>query len=261
MTAGSGSPILVVSGPPFRDATHLMPWVWQLTDDHEVNVMRRAPWPYRASRSAGAAQLDREVSAMLTRTGHKRVVLMADAAGAAAAMRFAASHKDAVARVILMGGPWPTADAIEAAPAEVIAHVTPAAMVDVDWGLGAGWRYPGAVARRVVMRGLLHSLVASPSAGRRMVIDNLADDAFEPILLQRLREETADFDPGLTPQPVLVVLGDKAPWVKSSAEALALVVKRSKGRVRVARIPGAAALPLADAPKPTLEAIGAFLGD
>ncbi len=258
--AGSGLPIVVVSGPPFRDATHLLPWVWRLADDHRVEVLRRAPWPYRASHGGGG-QWDRDLDALVGRAGLPRFVLMADAAGAAFAMRYAAEHRKTVARVILMGGPWPTLDAIDRAPAEVLAAVPEASRFDVDWGLAAGWRYPVEVARRVTMRGLLSGLFAAPDVARRGAFDNLADDAFDPILLQRVREDLADFDPALTPQPVLVVLGDKAPWSKSSAETLVDVVKRSKGRVKVARIAGAGALPLAEAPKATLSAIATFLAD
>ncbi len=258
--AGSGLPIVVVSGPPFRDATHLLPWVWNLASDHRVEALRRAPWPYRASHGGGG-QWDRELSALLARAGLPRVVLMADAAGAPLAMRYAAGHSKTVARVILMGGPWPTMEAIDRAPTEVLAAVPEASRFDVDWGLAAGWRYPVEVARRVTMRGLLSGLLAVPEVARRGAFDNLADDAFEPILLQRVRDDLADFDPALTPQPVLVVLGDKAPWSASSAAALVDVVKRSKGKVQVARIPGAGALPIAEAPKPTLAAVQSFLGD
>lgn len=248
-----------VSGPPFRDTQHLTPWIWQLDGSYRVAGLRRAPRAFRASRDGGYDRWAAEQDAMLARLGKRPVVLVADFAGAAFAMRYAAERRREVARVILLGGPWPTAAALERLPGEVLAAVPEDARVDVDFGLGAGWRYDPVVARRVAGRGLLHGMLGVPSVGLRMRWDNLADDAFEPILLERMRDDVADFEPAVTPQPVLVILGSKAPWTASTQKALEPVLARKRNNVRVAIIDGAGAMPLAEKPEATMKAIQTFL--
>jgi pimeloyl-ACP methyl ester carboxylesterase/HEAT repeat protein len=251
--------VVFVSGPPMRDATHLVPWAWQLAGDHRVAVMRRGPWPHYAARAASQRQWSAELDALLARIGRPRVTLIADAGGAAYATRYASGHVKEVAAVILLGGPWPTAAALEALPAEVMAAVPENARPDVAFGLGAGWRYSPETARNCAMRGLLGGLLGQRDLILELHYDNLAEDAFTPMLYERLREEMADFDPALTPQPILLVLGDRSPWAKSTQEALALRSKTGKSRVKLAIIAEAGAFPLAERPAATLKAIAAFL--
>ncbi|MEY3013398.1 MAG: hypothetical protein RIT45_2133 [Pseudomonadota bacterium] len=251
--------LALVSGPPYRDATHLVPWAWQLEGNHRVAVMRRAPWPFRASRDGGYERWSAEVDGMLGRLGKGAVVLVADLGGAAYAMRYAAEHRKAVSHVVLLGGPWPSAEALERLPAEVVGAVPDNARADLEFGLGAGWQYAPEQARHIAMRGLLHGALGVRAIGPRLHWDNLADDAFEPILLERMRNELADFEPGLTPQPVLVVLGDKAPWAESTRKALEPLTTRKRNPVRIALIRGAGAMPLAEKPEETRAAIRGFL--
>lgn len=259
LEAGEDRPTIVcVSGPPFRDATHLAPHVFRLASDYRVAVLKRAPGPYRAARSS-EAERTAELQAMLGRLGERPVVLLADASGAHFALNYAAQHPRDVSRVILHGAFWPDASAIEAVVGQVDAAVRNEMRPDVEWGLRAQWRVPANVAQRTVLRGVLSGVLADWDSGRRVALDNVAVDGFSRETLDRERESFRAAPVGAVKKPVLLLVGAKAPWYGSTVKAHKKLPKATRKQVRLITVPNAGWMPLLENPSMAVDAIDDFL--
>ncbi len=259
LEAGNERPVIVVvSGPPFRDATHLAPHIWRLTADYRVVVMQRRPGPYRAAR-ASDAERDQEMQALLARLGVRPVVLLADASGAHFALRYAARHKRDISRIILHGAFWPTSNAIEALPEQVNTSMRNEMRVDLNWGRTAQWRAPREVAQRAILRSVLSGVLSNWESGRRVRTDNLAIDAFSLDTLDRVRESFRSAPIRSVNRPVLLLLGDKAPWRKTTLEDVKKLRGKSRKRVRVETVPSAGWMPLLENPSYAVDLIDDFL--
>ncbi len=253
--------IVVVSGPPFRDATHLVPHVYRLADDYRVVVMKRGASVYRGA-EADLEQMSRELEALLRRLGSSQpVVLLADLSGAHFALRYSSSHRRDVSKVILHGGMWPTPEAIDRLPAQVQATISPIFRDDIQWAMQAKWRMLPRLRYRMVMRGLLSGLLANWEYGRRVYIDNVAVDAFEPEVLDRMRAEYQRFDPTKVRKPVLLLVGAKAPWAKTTIADVKALRGKIARRLQVVEIANAGWMPLLENPDAAFEAIENFLDD
>ena len=258
LEAGEGKTIVVVAGPPFRDATHLAPQIWRLADSYRVCVMQRAPGPYDAARVSGKDQ-DRELQAMLSRLSVRPVILMTDITGAHFALRYARQHKRDVSKVILHGAFWPTREALEQVIGQVSDQVRNEMRDDLTWGFTAQWRVPPAVRHRTVFRAALSGLLANWEKGRRVATNNLADDAFELRTLDRIRAEFRRYRIRKVRRRTLVLLGTSAPWYKTTKAAIGALKGKTKRYVRLREIKGAGWMPLLEKPDAAVDAIEAFI--
>jgi pimeloyl-ACP methyl ester carboxylesterase len=250
--------IVVLSGAPFRDASHLAPHVYRLADDYRILVMRRG-----VGDGTAAGQTDAERTAdldkLLEKAGVDKAVLLADPAGAHFAMTYAALRPKKVSHVILHGGPWPTPAAIERLPGEVAEAMLPPWRDDAIWALRQHAFLAANLQRRTVMRGVLTALVNDVEQARKVKADNLYDDAFTIDAQQRATSEALNFDPRQVAVPTLVLLGDKAPWAASTIRELATLTGPAKKFVRAVKIPDSKGFPLLDNPTETTRQITEFL--
>lgn len=250
--------IVCVSGPPFRDATHLAPHVYRLANDYHVVVMKRGVDRLTAASTTEDVRTA-DLEKLLATLGKRPVVLLADAAGAHFALAYSAAHRQDVSHVILHGGPWPSAAAVKRLPAEVGAAIAPLWRDDVTWALHANVLLVPTLSQRTVARGVWTALLADPENGRRMRADNLYDDGFSIEALDRAVADAAAFPPDRSTVPTLLLLGAKAPWAASTQAGLAAAAPEAQKRVRLVPLAATAAMPLLDEPKMTLDAIDAFL--
>ena len=259
LEVGSDRPtIVVVAGPPFRDATHLAPHVWPLADDHRVVVMQRAPGPYSAAH-ASETQQDAELLALLGRLGERPVILMTDATGAHFALGFARRYPRDVRKVILHGAFWPSTEGLEQCIGQVHGAIRNEMRDDLAWGFSSQWRVPPAVRHRTIFRAALSGLLANWEHGRRVSTANLADDAFIPATLDRIRAEYRRQDVAKVRVPVLLLLGEQAPWSATTLADVAKLKGKSKRLVRVVKIPHSGWMPLLENPAAAVDAIDDFL--
>lgn len=250
--------IVVLSGAPFRDASHLAPHVYRLADDYRILVMRRG-----VGDGTAAGQTDAERTAdldkLLEKAGVDKAVLLADPAGAHFAMMYAALRPKKVSHVILHGGPWPTPAAIERLPGEVAEAMLSPWREDAVWALRQHAMLAANLQRRTVLRGVLTALVADVEQARKVKADNLYDDAFTLEAQQRSASEAGNFDPRQVAVPTLVLLGEKAPWAASTIRDLGTLGAGAKKFVRAVKIPDSKGFPLLDNPAETVKQIGEFL--
>ena len=259
LEAGEGRPTIVaVSGPPFRDCSHMMPHVWRLAEDHQVVVMQRRPGPYRAA-VASDAERERELQALLGRLGVRPVVLLADASGAHFALRYATLHNRDVSRIILHGAFWPTAAAVERLPGQVDAAIRNEMRPDLLWGMRAQWRAPRAVAQRAILRGVLSGVLANWESARQVNTDSLAIDAFSLDTLDRVRESLRASPIVSVNKPVLLLVGQKAPWLGTTRQDVKKLRGKSRKRVLLKVVPNAGWNPLLENPSTTVDLIDDFL--
>ncbi|MCO4761978.1 MAG: HEAT repeat domain-containing protein [Myxococcales bacterium] len=255
--AGTDGPtILVVSGPPFRDATHMAPYIWQLRGAARVVVMRRAPGTFRSATMTQRIW-SRELDAMARAVGARRYTVLADAAGAAYALRHAAARKS-VQSVVIEGGWLPSRAALRALPEQLKKTMGPLGLADWTWAQQAQWQLHPGVRRRIALRGVWRGLLGATAMGIRLPLDGvLASDA----LTDAVRHRVAGIVDGVrlrrVKQRVLLLMGSKAPWAKTTEEAVKTLGKRSK--VQVKTIVGAGALPLFERGSASVDAIGEFV--
>ena len=259
LVAGEDRPtIVVVSAPPFRDGTHMLPHVWRLAEDYQVVVMQRRPGPYRAA-LASDAERDEELQALLGRLGVRPVVLLADASGAHFALRYASLHKRDVSRIILHGAFWPTAAAIERLPEQVDAAIRNEMRPDLLWGMRGQWQAPREVAQRAILRSVLSAVLSNWELGRQMRTDNLAIDAFSLDALDRVRESLRAAPIRNVTTPVLLLVGQKAPWWQTTVEDVKKLGAKTRKRVHLQTVPNAGWNPLLENPAVAVDLIDDFL--
>ncbi len=249
---GEGPVVLVVSGPPFRDATHLAPQVWKLTSFAKVVVLKRAPGFYRAGR-ASQRVWSSEVDALARAAGAKRYVLLTDAAGASYALRHAAARKGA-RRVVVSGGWLPSPEAALALPGQLAASMGAIGGGDWTWALESQWRVRREVRLGIAYRGLLRGLLGVDHLGfGRQLQGVLADDALTEACQRRMQANAAAMSAKRVRKPTLLLLGSRAPWAETTPDA-------AKGsRAKVVTIKGAGAMPLLERPQQTVSAVESFV--
>jgi pimeloyl-ACP methyl ester carboxylesterase/HEAT repeat protein len=251
--------LVLVSGPPFRDASHLLPHAWALADGLHVVAMRRGVDALSAA-AMNEVVLTQDMEKLLAALGkHEPVALAADVGGAHFALAYAKKHPKDISHVVLIGGPWPSQKAVERLPGEVAAAIGPLWRDDVTWalqqhGLLANW-----LQQRVVMRGVLSALLADVERARQLRADNLYLDGFTFDALDRALSESSHFDPALTQTPTLVIVGGKAPWAKSALAEMQALPESCKAVVKLAVLKNAGALVLVDDAAGVKAAMGKFL--
>ncbi len=255
---GTERTIVVVSGPPFRDATHLVPHVWRLEDNNRIVVLQRGP----AERSVMALSENdraRELAGLIDALRVEKVVLMADAAGAHLAMTYAAKHPDQVSHVVLQGGPFPSSEALKRLPSEVLLAMPSLWRDDFLWALKQNSLLEANARKRVLTRSMLTGLLADPDFARRVTANNVFDDGFEGETLERaVADATAD-EIKEVQVPTLLLVGDKAPWAASAQSDVAAMTGAQKKIVTLTRLKNAGGMPLIDAPNEAAAAILGFL--
>ena len=262
-SGGRDHTIIAVSGPPFRDSTHLTPHVWRLAEDSRVVALQRTA----AERSAVTlSEADRsvELSALIDHLRVEKVVLLADAAGAHLAMTFATRHPELVSHVVLHGGPFPSAEALRRLPADVMAATPQPWRDDFQWALKQAGLLPADVRNRVLARALSTGLVADTDAARRLDLSNLFEDGLDVETLQRAIADAGTDGVRELKVPTLLLLGDKAPWVASALKDATEWNAAHKGgdnprQLSVMKVRGASAFPLLESPTDATNAISNFL--
>jgi pimeloyl-ACP methyl ester carboxylesterase len=197
---------------------------------------------------------------VLAKAKAKKVVLLADASGGSFALAYAAARPDRVSHVVLHGGPWPSGAAVRAMR-EQMAEAMPE-----PWRPDAAWAaeqalagLPLRVALRVLARSLAAAMVNNTELVRRLVIDNLFDDAFDPELAARAVAEAERFPPKVAQAKVLLLLGSAAPWAATTQVEVKQLPAEQGQKVKLVPIAGCRSLPLLENPAQALSAIVDFL--
>jgi len=251
-----GPTLLVVSGPPYRDATHLAPQVWLLADHYRVVVLRRAPGEYRAAQATQRIW-STEVDALAKAAGVKRYTLFTDAAGSAYALRHAAARKS-VRSVVVDGGWLPSKSAFRALPEQMSTAMGELGLADWTWAKQSQWRVGPRIRRKIALRGVLRGVLGIKALGLRVRLSGvLSDDALESTVFQRVQNTIASVQLNRVKQPILLLMGEKAPWAKSVPKQVKALP--SKRRVKLVTIPRAGGMPLLEQPLATIEAVRAFV--
>lgn len=250
--------IVVVSGPPFRDASHLAPHVYRLAGDHRIIVMKRGVTGQKAA-TVTEADMTVDLDKLLEKLNVAQVVLLADAPGAHFVLHYAHDHPKQVSHVILHGGPWPTLAAIKRLPGEVFAAIPELWQPDVLWAQRQHALLDATLRQKAMLRGVTAALVANVENGRRVQPANLFGDSFDMDAYDRAVAESAGYEPRHTKTPTLLLLGDKAPWAVSTAADVAKITGAAKKSLSVVTLKNVGATPLLDDPAAATEAILTFL--
>ncbi len=250
--------IVVLSGPPYRDSTHLAPQVYRLANDFQLIVPKRAPGDGSAATTT-LAERTADLDQLLNKVAVGQVVLLADPAGAHFALTYAAMRTKRISHVILHGGPWPSAQAVARMPGEVFDAMQAPWRDDVVWALRQHALLTSALQVRTISKGLWTALLQDQEQGRRLSADNLYPDGFTLEARERALHEVSLYEPKTLAVPTLLLLGDKAPWSASVAAEIAALGEGTKKQLRVVKVPDCKAFPLLDNPGVTLSAIHDFL--
>lgn len=250
--------IVVLAGAPYRDATHLMPHVWRLASNYHVVVMLRGISPLSAATLSEAA-LGQDVTKLLQTLKKKQVALLADPTAAHFALRYANDHSKEVAAVILHGGPWPTQNAIRNMTAEIDAALQSPWKEDVVWAQQQHSLLVPAVREKILARCMLAAVLADPVSARRVKLGQLFDDGFSLEARDRAVADAGSFDPAKSAVPMLVLQGTKAPWTKSSLDAMEKLPAGTRKQMKVVKIDAAGAMPLVENPDAAVRAVREFL--
>ena len=253
---GDDRTIVVLSGPPFRDATHLVPHVWRLEENNRIVVLQRGPGEHSALALVEADRA-RELGALIELLRVQKVVLLADAAGAHLAMAYAAKHPEQISHVVLQGGPFPSSEALRRLPDEVALALPSLWREDFGWALKQNSLLEANLRKRVLTRSLMAGLLSDPDLARRVNATNVFDDGFDSETLERAVADAAADEIKDVQVPTLLLLGDKAPWAASAQKDAAALSGAQKKIVTLARLKNAGGEPLVDAPN---EAVAAILG-
>ena len=255
---GTRRTIVVVSGPPFRDATHLVPHVWRLEDNNRIVVLQRSA-AETSVMTLSEADRAHEIAGLIDHLRVEKVVLLADAAGAHLAMAYAAKHPEQVSHVVLHGGPFPSSEALRRLPAEVLASIPGVWRDDFLWAMQQNSLLEPHLRRRVLTRSLFTGLVAETEFVRRIRTDNVFDDGFEGESLERAVADASADEIKEVRVPTLLLLGEKAPWAASTLKDLAAMSGAQKKIVQLAKLKYAGAMPLVDDAGEAVPAINSFL--
>ena len=255
---GTKNTIVVVSGPPFRDATHLVPHVWRLEENNRIAVLQRSP-NERSVLALSEADRSRELAGLIDALRVQKVVLLADAAGAHLAMAYAAKHPEQVSHVVLHGGPFPSSEALKRLPTEVLLAMPSLWREDFVWALKQNSLLEATLRRRVLTRSMLTGLLAETELARRVNADNVFEDGFEGETLERAIADAAAAEIKDVQVPTLLLLGERAPWAASTLKDWAAMSGAQKKIVVLAKLKNAAGMPLVDAPEEAVNAILGFL--
>lgn len=251
--------VVLVSGPPFRDAAHLLPHALVLASRYHVVALRRGVDALSAATMTEEV-LTQDIEKLLAALGKSEpVVLAADASGGHFALAYAKRHPKDVSHVVLLGGPWPSVKALQRMPGEIAAAIGPAWRDDVTWAVQQTGLLTPWLQQRVVTRGLVTALLADAEKARTVRMDNAYLDGFSFDAMDRAASEWGHFDAALTQVPTLVVLGGKAPWAKGTMEDLTALPQSAKAHVKVAALKDAGALVFVDDGAKVLDLIAKFV--
>jgi hypothetical protein len=256
--------LIVISGPPFATAHHLAPAMWGLADDHRVAVWTDDPASRSAagsSHQARAGHLD--VVLQDLRRRHEdpedaRYVILADGPGAHFALWYASARRQYIDGVVLHGGPWPTTEALDKLPGQVVSAVHPLLRPDYEWALRGQWRLAPRIRQQVMMHSLLTGMVGNWERARAITVDHLTEDGLSPLAYERARFEHRRWSPDNVLVPVLVLLGARAPWADTTTAALSSLGPEPRKLVRSKRLKGSGAFPLLERREQSVEAIEDF---
>ena len=255
---GADRTLILLSGPPFRDATHLLPQAWRLQENNRVVVPQR-PETERFAVAVADGERQRDLAALVAHLRVEKVVLVADAAGAHLALAFANKHAEQVSHVILLGGPFPTTEALRRLPGEVVAAMPANYRDDYLWALRQHGLLEPELRRRVMKRALGTGLVGDLDQVRRLALATLYDDGLDAETFERAVAEAAQDEVKEARVPTLLVVGERAPWATSAQRDYAALPAPQRKLVQFARVKLAGALPLLEAPAEAMPAILAFL--
>ncbi len=255
---GDAHTIIVVSGPPFRDAAHLVPHVWQLEENNRIVVLRRDA-AERSVLALSEADRGRELGALIDHLRVQKVVLLADAAGAHLAMAFAAKHPEQVSHVVLQGGPFPSSEALKRLPGEVLTAMPALWRDDFLWALKQGSLLERTTRRRTLSRTLFAGILSEAEFARRVNLENVYEDGFDGETLERAIADASADEIKDVQVPTLLLVGDKAPWAASAQKDAAAMSGAQKKIVLFTRLKSAGGEPLIDAPAESVAAILGFL--
>lgn len=258
----SGSPddktIVVVAGAPYRDAGHLMPHVWRLAGSYHVAVLQRGISPYSAA-TLSEAVLGQELGKMLQALKKKQVALLGDPTTAHFVLRYANEHPSQIAAVLLHGGPWPTLSAARNLATEIDAAMPQPWKEDALWAQQQAGLLVPALRQKVLARAYLSAILGDPEHARAVRQTLLFDDGFSLQARDRAVADAATFDPAKAAVPMLVLQGTKAPWSKSTLEAIDKLPAATRKQMKLVRLEGCGAMPLVEAPEAAVTAVKEFL--
>ncbi len=250
--------IVVVAGAPYRDAGHLMPHVWRLAGNYHVAVLQRGISPYSAA-TLSEAVLGQELGKMLQALKKKQVALLGDHTTAHFVLRYANEHPNQVAAVLLHGGPWPTLAAARNLAGEIDSATPQPWKEDALWAQQQAGLLVPALRQKVLARAHLAAILGDPEHARAVRPTLLFDDGFSLQARDRALADAVTFDPAKATVPMLVLQGTKAPWTKSSLEAIDKLPAATRKQLKLVRLEGCGAMPLVEAPDAAVTAIRDFL--
>jgi len=251
--------IVVMSGPPFTDAAHLLPHVWRLGKWFRVVALRRSTPNDRAANVTFATQ-SRELEGLLTTLAVRPAILLVDAGAGAFALRYGTEHPRDVSAVILHGGPWPTPEALDALVPAVEGSIAPAFREDVMWATRHPDRIAPAVSNRVLLRAALTAVLANEGNALRVTLGTFPPDALTSEALDRARMELEAWDPATATAQTLVLAGAKTPWALTTRRDVTALAKKKKN-IAYKEISKAGWMPLLETPGEAVDAIRDFIGD
>ncbi|MBM4343522.1 MAG: HEAT repeat domain-containing protein [Deltaproteobacteria bacterium] len=258
----AGSPddktIVVVAGAPYRDAGHLMPHVWRLAGSYHVAVLQRGISPFSAA-TLSEAVLSQELGKMLQALKKKQVALLGDHTTAHFVLRYGNEHPDRVAAVLLHGGPWPTVAAVRGLPGEIEAALPQPWKEDALWAQQQAGLLVPALRQKVLARAHLAAILGDPEFARGVRPTLLFDDGFSLQARDRALADAATFDPAKAQVPMLVLQGTKAPWSKSTFEAIDKLPAGVRKQIKLVRLEDCGAMPLVEAADAAVAAVKEFL--
>ena len=252
--------IVALSGPPFRDATHLAPQIWPVAEDRRLILMKRGVGTPSAN-AVNESEMTQDLEKLLGAIDKRPVVLLADAPAAHFALAYAAAHPKDVSRIILLGGPWPSAAALQRLPGEVAGAVAPLWRDDLSWAMQQHALLVPSISQPVAWRAVLTAILADPELGRRVSNRNLFDDGFTLDVHDRAVAEAKAWDPSRVTVTTCLLLGAKAPWAASTTKDVQALPDAVKKLVRLLPIAKAGGMPMVDDPRGTLQAISQCLQD
>ncbi len=250
--------IVVIAGAPYRDATHLMPHVWQLADNYQVIVMQRGISVQTAA-SYSEKEFGQELTKLLQTLNKRPVALLADPSAAHFGLRYANEHPKDVAAVILHGGPWPTQAAMRKMGSEIRGSLQSPWQEDAQWAQTNLGLLTPAVAQRVQSRAMLSALLGDPEFGRRVKFGAFFDDGFSLEARDRAISDAGTWDPNKAQVPMLVLQGTKAPWSVSTLEAIEKLPAGVRKQMKLVRLDGVGSMPLVERAEAAVQAVRDFL--
>lgn len=227
---GRGEPVVIVHGGPLLDQQYLRAPLHPLADDHELIFFDQRLSGGSAGRVDSASMrldtLVADIEAIRQRLGSERIHLLGHSWGGLLALRYAITHPDRLASLILVS-PMPPAVSLWAEEERLLAGRVATddsiAMAELRATPAFAAREPGAVARmlRLSFRAQFHE----PALADSLRIDPPADYAARSEQFGHLAVDLTSYDlrPDLrrVAAPTLLVFGADEPGAELSGRVLA----------------------------------------